>query len=56
MFWKIQFNDKREGIGYLQFDENMIAVNLFDEHGNVVTEPCGYSPIEFDVAPPEWAQ
>lgn len=53
MYWKIEFNDKLQGFGYLQFDENMIAIGLFDEQGNVITEPCGYTPVEFNVTP-DW--
>lgn len=52
-YWKIQFNDNREGFGYLEFDENMVATTIYDEEGNIVTEPVGYFPIEFDnVIPP----
>lgn len=54
MFWKIQFNDKKEGIGYLEFDENMIAINIYDEEGNIVTDPVGYFPIEFENVKPEF--
>ncbi len=52
-YWKIQFNDTREGFGYLEFDENMVATNIYDEEGSIITEAVGYFPIEFDnVIPP----
>jgi hypothetical protein len=52
-YWKIQFNDNREGFGYLEFDENMVATNIYDEEGSIITEAVGYFPIEFDnVIPP----
>lgn len=37
----------------MEFDENMVATTIYDEEGNIVTEPVGYFPIEFDnVIPP----
>jgi len=52
-FWKIQFNDNRSDIGYLEFDEFKVAINTYDEYGNIIADPVGYYPIEFEnVNPP----
>lgn len=53
-FWKIKFDEGLEGFGYIKFDEQMNDIGLFDESGNEVNIPVGYTPIEFDVNP-EWA-
>lgn len=53
-YWKIQFTKGHEGFGFLKFDEEMVSIGLFDEHGNVITEPVDYHPVEFNVIP-EWA-
>ena len=31
MYWKIEFNDKLSGLGYLQFDEYMNAIKIFPD-------------------------
>lgn len=53
-FWRVRFDDKKEGFGWLKFDDQMVEIGLFEDDGEPVKEPCGYTPIEFDTNP-EWA-
>ncbi len=55
MFWKIQFDGEKTGFGWVQFNEAMEAIGLFEEDGTpIVNEGVDYHPIEFDTTP-EWA-
>lgn len=54
-YWKIQFDGEFTGEGWLEFDEFMIAQNIYDLDGNVITDARDYHPIEFNTKP-EWAE
>lgn len=54
-YWKVRFDDKIKGFGWLVLDENMVAVCLTDENGKEILEGVSYTPIEFDTQP-EWAK
>lgn len=51
MFWKIKFDEGASGFGFVQFDENMVAIGLFDIDGKAITTAVGYTPVQFDVTP-----
>lgn len=55
-YWKIQFDgEDSTQQGWLEFDENMVAVRITDLNGKTITEGRDYHPIEFDTKP-EWAE
>lgn len=51
MYWKIIITSKNNNIGYVQFNDSMECVNIFDENGNIIDYPIEYTSIEFDVIP-----
>jgi hypothetical protein len=53
-YWKVRFDDKIDGFGWLVFDEHMNAISLTELDGNEIKEGVSYTPIEFDTKP-EWA-
>lgn len=54
MYWKIQFDGEKTGFGWLQFNEAMECIAIFEEDGTPITEGVDYHPIEFDTTP-GWA-
>lgn len=54
-FWRIRVDDEGDGTAWLVLTDELTAVGIYLDAGEIRTDVVEYTTIDTEAAPPDWA-